>query len=84
MSIEGLTSKELSTTEGSEDEAEVLPKDVSLYKEWFMKVNAWMDTIDIFGQHLENWRAPLTFLKGILLKRSRAFKITWRGIHRSW
>lgn len=42
VSNEGLMSQEPSATNKSEDEVEVLPKDMLIIKEWVMKVNVGM------------------------------------------
>ncbi|XP_060202558.1 uncharacterized protein LOC132630984 [Lycium barbarum] len=65
---EGLTSQEPSTTEESEDDVEVLSEDVSLGKEWVMKVNVGMDSIDIFGQRLGKVEGTFSVLEGHILE----------------
>lgn len=68
VSSEGLTSKKLSTVEGSEDKVKVLPEDVSLGKEWVMKVNAGMESTDIFGKYLGKVEGTLIILEGHTLE----------------
>lgn len=60
---ERLTSQEPSTTEASKDNVEVLPEDVSLGREWAMKVNAGIDAIEIFGQCLGRVEVTLSVLE---------------------
>jgi len=69
-----LTSQEPSVTEASEDEVEVLPEDVSLGKEWIMKVNARMDTVEIFGQCSGNVEGTLSAPKGHTLKEIKSIR----------
>ncbi|KAG5596113.1 hypothetical protein H5410_037345 [Solanum commersonii] len=51
-SNEGLTSQEPSAIEASEDDVKVISKDVSLGREWVMKVNVGIDIVEIFSQCL--------------------------------
>lgn len=59
-----LTSHEPFSTEESEDEVGVPPKDVSLGKEWIMKVNAGMDAVEIFGRRLGKVEGTFHVLDG--------------------
>ncbi|XP_070001952.1 uncharacterized protein [Nicotiana sylvestris] len=75
VSNEGLTSQEPSATEASEDEVEVLPEDVSLGKEWVMKMNAGMDVVEIFGQRLGKVEGTLNVLEGHTLEEIEKCKL---------
>ncbi|XP_070029011.1 uncharacterized protein [Nicotiana sylvestris] len=79
VSKEGLTFQEPSATEASEDEAEVLLKDVSLGKEWVMKMNAGMDTVEIFGQRLGKVEGTLNVLDGHTLEEIESIRNDLEG-----
>lgn len=74
VSNEVLTSQEPSATEASEDEVEVLPEDVSLGKEWVMKMNAGMDAVEIFGQRLGKVEGTLSVLEGHTLEEIESIR----------
>ncbi|XP_060172138.1 uncharacterized protein LOC132603213 [Lycium barbarum] len=76
---EGLTSQEPSTTEASEDDVEVLSEDISLCKEWVMKVNVGMDAIDIFGQRLGKVEGTLSVLEGHTLEEIESIRNDLEG-----
>ena len=52
-SNEGITSQEPFAIKASEEDVEVVSKNVSLGREWIMKVNIGINIIEIFGQCLE-------------------------------
>uniref|UniRef100_M1DAE2 Uncharacterized protein n=1 Tax=Solanum tuberosum TaxID=4113 RepID=M1DAE2_SOLTU len=71
-SNEGLTSQEPSAIEASEDDVKVISKDVSLGREWVMKVNVGIDIVEIFSQCLgkahggmENYRCHKDKYRGL-------------------
>ncbi|XP_070020232.1 uncharacterized protein [Nicotiana sylvestris] len=79
VSNEGLTSQKSSATEASEDEVKVLPEDVSLGKEWVMKMNAGMDAVEIFAQRLGKVEGTLNVLEGHTLEEIESIRNDLEG-----
>uniref|UniRef100_M1AU46 Uncharacterized protein n=1 Tax=Solanum tuberosum TaxID=4113 RepID=M1AU46_SOLTU len=63
-SNERLTFQEPYTTQASKDDVKVLPEDVLFGREWFTKVNAGIDAIEIFSQCFRKVEGTLSYLVG--------------------
>lgn len=60
------------TTEVNQDDEETLLENVSLDREWIVKVNMEIDTIEILGHRFGTVEGSLNVLEGTFLKRFKS------------